>query len=117
MIPEILKGQPVVMFDEIFRQFHLDHYYEYPQVVKINEFLDEPFSPEMILDFEGWEDINGRLFTNKVWTLEIYNDCFYISEYGKKHQRFVGLESKTLSQFITCCKMAGLKLTWKEKIK
>lgn len=113
--PEFLKGEVKEFIDcytdamrqSVTREDFIDIYALY------SRFYRQHFKQEMITEyFEGWEETpvkNGYIDRNQ-WQ-SIYG--FYQGAYNE--YRPTALQANTLSQFITNCIQAGIKLTWKEK--
>ena len=86
---------------------------DFPAIRLIKDFYSQPFKPEMITEYfdvrarmpeiNEYEDLDGLAFRFLSEDFIIYNDSV---------MRFP--IAKTLSQFITNCIQAGIKLTWKE---
>jgi len=121
--PGILKGE--VKEFEGSCLFCFDKLNGLPEKVRINyekffslrDFYSQPFQPEMVTEyFEGWEKQKTQFsFYHDSQDAKIIIGAgeIAIEFYGtyKLSVLFIGL---TVSQFITCCKMADINLTWKE---
>jgi len=114
-IPEMIRGTDVKEFINCFtdamrqsdtREDFVDIYAIY------SRFYRRKFVPEMIAEyFDGWEETpvkNGYIDRDK-WQ-SVYG--FYQGAYNE--YRPTALQAKTLSQFITNCIQAGIKLTWRK---
>jgi hypothetical protein len=114
--PVILKGEVKEFIDSITElkqglnkepDRHLRHSIE---IIELMDFYSQLFKPEMITEyFEGWmRDENKREYRNRPDRVKFYGDEVMVVKSSTMDI------SKTLSQFITNCIQAGIKLTWRE---
>ena len=90
---------------------------------KIQDFYNQPFKPEMITEyFEGWELSDcwqrynyfrkGETRYRQTITIGIGEmGCYPYKPNGERID--IGVKPKTLSDFITFCLAADIKLRWK----
>lgn len=114
--PEILQGE-VKELDLLIKELrHRGTAWQRTLLYDYTDFYSQPFKPEMITEyFEGWNTTNGKFY---------FKDNSDKFEFGEDTQSSVKIVRffphsffvpKTLSQFITNCIQAGIKLTWKAK--
>ena len=131
--PEILEGKVkefvgLDMYDLIMGKGNM-----YDLWWKLRYFYSQPFKPEMITEyFEGWVNesipvireiayVNGDDFVyNNAPSENLVSDwCFGKNNFNTANSKgkailLISTHIKTLSQFITNCIQAGIKLTWRE---
>jgi hypothetical protein len=80
---------------------------------RVAEFLSQPFTPEMLEYFEGWEMEDE--ITNKRYYFEIIGLYYYErnSEWRVYDREDNSYCFKSLNDLITLCNLAGVELTWK----
>ena len=113
--PKILVGEVKEFIEVITFCFHPRQ--SLPEVIKINyeeffelrTFYSQLFQPEMITEyFKGFE------FYNYYNSFYGYSDGIYQINFRGKELLFAEkIQPKTLSQFITNCIQAQIKLEWK----
>ena len=128
--PEILKGEVkefVRIAEDEIHNFarstiteNMDDFYD------LIAFYSQPFQPEMITEyFEGWEKNKGEKYC--VMSITTNADISFTRNFPLKCEagwvwkyestsmlEYFELIPQTLSQFITNCIQAGIKLTWRE---
>lgn len=112
--PEILKGD-VKEFVELVKS-GLSIADKRNELYDSKHFYSQPFKPEMITEyFEGWGKDKQYPMTNPRFK-NINGDWLAMDSDSIRMNtiQFLIFPS-TLSQFITNCIQAGIKLTWKEK--
>ena len=106
--PEILKGK--------VKEFIEYAGYSEARTFELRMFYKQPLKPEMITEyFERWKlrerNTQGKFFFVQEVEIQITEDKLFIRTYGDDIYEFPN--PKTLSQFITNCIQAGIKLTWR----
>ena len=137
--PEILKGEVREFIDWVQQDCYMRIYDqdEDGNITKDSEldeqllfemipFYSQPFQPEMITEyFEGWEKNKGEKYC--VMSITTNADISFTRNFPLKCEagwvwkyestsmlEYFELIPQTLSQFITNCIQAGIKLTWRE---
>jgi len=122
--PEILKGEVKEFNDEV-RNYGYSRGDIYRREM-VDKFYSQPFKPEMINEyFEGWELLKHSDYCEYCLKGEDYSELINSNKdaihfYSDSYCYFFGKDEietriKTLSQFITNCIQAGIKLEWRLK--
>lgn len=124
--PKILKGE-VKEFINITNAYSTESWRDaYKRIMNIKKFYSQPFKPEMIAEyFDEWEiDEKEKMYIKLIitnadisFTHQFPMKCRagWVWKYERTNVlEYFNLSPKTLSQFITNCVQAGIKLIWKE---
>ncbi len=120
--PEILQGE-VIEPTKLLKQLQKDS----QKFNEVSDFIEQDFNPKMITKyFEGWkvknnyyENHSEKMFDGdwidggNIWFSNVF--ILILLNPKRRYDILKNNKPKTLSQFITNCIQAGIKLVWRLK--